>query len=209
MTERTGGTGRVALLLLVGAVLGMVLLSAARFAGLPHEHGVHHHANWAIFLDGRRLDLTANRYMEDVFQCTMDPTHQRPEDRVHMHESNHDVVHVHAAGVTWGHLLANLGFGVGDDYLEIEDALYRTDGERSLKFVLDGSPVRSIRNVAIGDRDRLLISFGPESVDEVVASQFPQVADDAARYNELPDPASCSGPAEPGFGDRLRRAVLW
>jgi hypothetical protein len=207
MVERNDRWGVVAGALILGAVIGVLLLSAARLVALPEHAHVHHHANWAVFIDGERLDLTDIRYMEDVFQCTMDPTHQRPEDRVHMHEGNHDVVHVHAAGVTWGHLLANLGFGIGSDYLHTDRARFETTPDRSLKFVLNGTPVRSISNLAIGDQHRLLISYGPESVEEVVATQFPLVASDAGRYNEIPDPATCSGAHEETFGERVRRAV--
>ena len=174
----TGARGGI--LLAIGIVLGVVLLTAVRFAGQPpHEH-VHYHANWAIFINGERLDLTDDRYMEDVFQCMADPSQQRPEDRVHMHENDHDHVHVHASGVTWGHLLANIGFGIGDDYLETDKGRFATNDTASLKFVLNGSQVRSIRNLPIRDLDRLLISYGPESVEQVTQSQFPAVKSTAA-----------------------------
>lgn len=197
------------MLFLVGVVAGVVLLSVLRLVGQPPEEHVHYHANWAVFVDGERLDLTGIRYMEDVFQCMADASQQRPEDRVHMHENDHDVVHVHASGATWGHLLANLGFGIGDDYLETERARYATEAERSLEFILNGSPVASIRNLPIGDQDRLLISYGPESAEEVMETQFPVVEESAAQYNTMPDPASCSGALEPTFGERLRRAVWY
>lgn len=191
-----------------GIVAGVALLGLARLAAMPREHqAVHYHANWAIVIDGERLDLSGTRYMEDVAACSADPSHVRPEDRVHMHENDHDAVHVHAAGVTWGHLLANLGFGIGDDYL-VTDGGVRLEGGpgRTIKFVLDGRQVPSIRNRPIRSEDRLLVSYGPETADEVIRTQFPQVASTAARLNTLPDPASCSGPAELTMGERLRRA---
>jgi hypothetical protein len=211
-TDRTGNEEieveslKYLLALLVGVVLGVVGIGAARYATLEEEHPVHYHANWAIFVDGNRLDLTAPRYMEDVYQCMLDPSQQNPEDRVHMHEGNHDVVHVHASGVTWGHLLANLGFGIGDDYLYTDTQRLENTSEKTLKFVLNGRPVATIANAQIGNQDRLLISYGPESVEEVIGTQFPQVASDANRYNEMPDPASCSGHVEMSTGERLRRA---
>jgi hypothetical protein len=203
------GPGYRTALFIAGVLVGVFLLGALRFAVQEPEHDVHYHANWAVFLDGERLDLSGRRYMEDVAQCTADPSHQRPEDRVHMHDGNQDVVHVHAGGATWGHLLANLGFGIGDDYLETDEALYRDGGGRSLKFVLNGSRTRSIRNLQIGDEDRLLISFGHETPEEVLEQQFPHVAADAGRYNRLPDPASCAGHHEPTLSQRLVRAFWY
>jgi hypothetical protein len=196
-----------AVVFLAGAFAGVLVLSGLRFATQEPEHVVHYHANWAVFVDGARLDLGAGRYMEDVFQCSLDPSHQRPEDRVHMHEGKQDIVHVHAAGVTWGHFLANLGFGVGEDYLDTDRGRLQNEGARTLKFVLNGRSVGSIRNLAIGDMDRLLISYGPESIEEVAGAQYARVSQDAAEYNHRPDPASCAGPVHAeGFGDRLRRA---
>ncbi len=205
MSTSTSGT-RLAITLIAGAVLGFLLIGATRFATQEHLHGVHYHANWAIFVNGERLDLTDTRYMEDILVCTADPSRQNPEERVHMHENNQDVVHVHASGVAWGHLMANLGFAFSDDYLYTDKARFENDSENTLKFVLNGMAVQSLNNRMIGDRDRLVISYGPESVDEVLEKQFPLVETSAARYNEMPDPASCSGAVEETMGDRLRRA---
>lgn len=209
MTRRRDGFARTVVLLLTGALAGVLLVGAVRFAGQTHEHPVHYHANWAVFVDGERLDLTGDRYMEDVMRCSADASHVAPEDRVHMHENDHDVVHVHAAGVTWGHLIANLGFNVGDDFLITDNGRYLSGEAGSLKFILNGAEVPSIHNRQIGDQDRLLISFGPEPAEEVVASQFSQVLANAGTFNTMPDPASCSGHEEMTFGQRLRRAVWY
>jgi len=201
-------SSRTILTFALGLVAGAAALGAARLAALPPaDDVVHYHANWAVMLNGERLDLSSDQYMEDVAGCRADPSHVMPQDRVHMHENDHDAVHVHAAGATWGHLLANLGFGIGDDYL-VTDGGARYDGgpAATLKFVLNGRQVPSIRNRLIESTDRLLISYGPEPVDEVIGTQFPRVASTAERLNSLPDPASCSGPVEETTGDRLRRA---
>lgn len=201
------GTGSAAALLAAGAVIGVIGFGAVRLAALPPEPHVHYHANWAVFVDGRRLDLRDERYMEDVAACKADAAKLQPEERVHLHNGDQDVVHVHAGGATWGHLLANLRFGVGDDYLLTDRGVrYAATPERTLKFIVDGQEVSSIRNLLIEDRDRLLISYGPETAEEVVRTQFPQVASTAAEHNTRPDPATCSGSDHEGFGDRLRRA---
>lgn len=201
------GAASLALLLALGMVVGVLALGLVRLAFLPPEPVVHHHANWAVFVDGARLDLSADRYMEDVVRCKADPTSVDPEDRVHMHNRNQDVVHVHDGGSTWGHFLANLGFGVGEDYLFTDTgARYVSGGGRTLKFILNGEEVPSIRNRVIGSEERLLVSYGSETAEEVARTQFPRVATDAGEHNLKPDPAGCAGPAEDTFADRLRRA---
>lgn len=203
----THGGGRAVGWLLGGAALGILAWGLIRLAALPEEHATHFHANFAIFVDGQRVDLSDRQYMEDVASCRTDAADVDPKDRVHLHNGIGDVAHVHDQAATWGHLLANLGFGVGDEYL-VTDAGQRhfSTPERSLKFVLNGQPVSSIRNREIVSEDRLLISFGREPAAEVARAQFPVVPANAGEYNMRPDPAGCSGAHQPGLAERLRRA---
>lgn len=202
-----GSGASFALGAVTGLLVGVVGFGLVRLAALPPAPVTHYHANWAIVLDGQRLDLSGDPYMEDVARCRMDASQVAPEDRVHMHNHDADVVHVHAPGVTWGHLFANLGMGIGDDYLVTDRGVrYASDSTHRLTFVLNGKPVPTIRNRAIASEDRLLVNYGPESAAEVAATRFSTVAATAGTFNRLPDPATCSGAAEPTFGDRLRRA---
>lgn len=201
---------RAALLVVGGALLGAATLAAARLVALPAPAVVHHHANWALVLDGERVDLTSARYMEDVAACRADPALVAPEERVHMHANDHDAVHVHAPGVTWGHFLANIGYALSATHLVTDAGRVVADSAgHTLKFVVNGEPVRTLHDRPVRSEDRVLISYGPETPDEVVRTQFPQVASTAARLNTLPDPATCSGAAAESFGDRLRRAVWY
>jgi hypothetical protein len=195
-------------LMMLGAVLGVIALGLARLSFLPdQEHSdTHYHANWAVFVRGERLDLSAQRYMEDVYRCKADPTRVDPEDRVHMHNGEHDVVHVHHAGVTWGHFLSNLGFSLGDSHLFTDTQRLESTNEETLKFVLNGQEVSSIHNLLIESEDRLLISFGRESATEVVETQFAHVAANAAEYNLLPDPGGCGSVEADEPPGALRRA---
>ena len=71
-----------------------------------------------------------------------------PTERAHLHGNNPDVAHVHHEGVTWGHVLANLGFGVREEYLVLDRGRMYTAGEgRTLKFVLNGQLQFSVQRV--------------------------------------------------------------
>lgn len=187
----------------LGLLAGIALLGLARFVFTPWYEPPHHHANWAVFVDGHRLDLSADRYMEGVGSCVT-PGRVDPTQRAHMHENVDEVVHVHDEGVTWGHFLRNLGFGLGDDYLITDDGRRLFEEEdRTLEFVVNGFLTDRIDNRLIESGDRVLISYGPESPEEVLESQFPRVADNAEEYNDRMDPASCAGTAERTIWDRL------
>lgn len=192
---------------IIGLAAGIVILGGARFAFSPWQEPPHYHANWAVFVDGERLDLSDDRYMEDTSVCVAGDDVQAAQ-RVHMHEGVDDVVHVHHTGVTWGHFLSVLGFGLGADYLITADGRRLFDGAdgRTIKFVVNGFVVPEIHNRVIQSGDRVLISYGPESTDRVLEEQFPRVASNAEEYNARYDPAGCSGAARPSLFDRLRRA---
>jgi hypothetical protein len=208
MTRSTTARGAGAFpLLLAGAVSGVLLFGVARLAFVPEHEHVHFHANFAMVVDGQRFDFSPPRYMQDVAACQADPARIAPEQRVHLHNSDPDVVHVHHAGVTWGHFLTNLGFGTGDGYLVTDDGTWhRTEGERTLRFVMNGHPVPDVHNRLIRPGDRLLISHGPEDAEEVVEQHFSQVASNAPAFDTLPDPAGCSGPQQQPWSDRIKQA---
>lgn len=191
---------------LLGVAVGILAFGLIRFAASPWPDPVHYHANWALFIDGERVDLSADRYMEDVDAC-VGGERLLPSQRVHMHEGIDHVVHVHDDGVTWGHFLTNLGFTLGHGTL-VTDTGRRLAVEegRNLTFVLNGFAVPNISNRLVESGDRLAISYGAETPEEVRGKQFPQVPDDAEEYNERQDPAGCAGRDEAGFFERLRRA---
>ena len=173
---------------------GVLFLGGLRLAAAPLNRTTHYHANWAIYVDGERLDLSGDRYMEEIGACSASAAGIRPEDRVHMHENNQDVVHVHHDGATWGHLMANLDMALGDEFLVAANGERFEAGDgRSLVFVLNGIPVPSVHNRVIASGDRLLVSWTSASPREVVEGEFPAVASNAPEYNEMMDPSSCSG----------------
>ncbi len=117
------------------------------------------------------------------------------------------MAHIHHEGVTWGHLLANLSFGLGQDYLVTDQGRVLVPGQgNTLKLILNGRPELSVHNQLIRSGDRLLVSYGPESEEEALRIQFPAVAASAEEFNQRPDPAGCSGAHEPTLWDRIRDA---
>lgn len=198
-----------------GAVSGLLLLGGIRLLTLPEPPSPevsHFHANYAVFVNGERLDLSAEKYMEDIATCRANADVVLPRERAHLHERIPDVVHVHDLGVTWGHFFANIGFALGDDFLVTDEGerIFSTP-DAPVTFVLNGQPSPPVSNELIVSLDRLLISFGPETVAEVIETQFSEVASTASIFNDShQDAGGCSSqPVEPETRwDRVKRA-LW
>lgn len=194
----------------VGVFAGVLLLAGFRFMTVSPPMVTHHHANWAVFVAGKRLDLSDDRFMEDVASCRTSPESIRPQDRIHLHDGDDDVVHVHHPASTWGQLLANLEMAAGPDYLVTPDgAKHFATGDSSMVFIRNGQRVYDLTNEAVRSLDRVVLSFGTESPDAVMSEHFSQVAENAAEHNEKADPGACMGSHEAEtFGSRLRRAFI-
>lgn len=186
-----------------GLLVGVVGLTAIRFALQP-SHEVHYHANFAVFIHGQREQFKGFQYYQEEASCSAKDT---PQSRVHMHDNNNHIVHVHDTRVTWADLFNNLGWVLGDHLVSDGIHAYQDGQGGKLSFVLNGKPTASIADEVIKSEDRLLISFGGEDQDGL-NQQFKQIESDAHQFNEQKDPAACKGPEDTGLWPRLERA-LW
>jgi hypothetical protein len=178
-----------------GILLGALALLAIRFATYSGPQQIHYHANFAVYINGQRETFTDPSYYTEITACTLGDKIQ-PEQRAHMHENINSLVHVHDDGTTWGQFFENLGWYVGPDFIQTrKGTLYKADGTSKLHIVLNGDDstgLGPITDQVIGDRDRLLVSFGDIS-DKQLQQQFKSVPNTAQHYDETKDPASCAG----------------
>ena len=106
---------------------------------------------------------------------------------------------------TWEQFFNNLGWSVGLNYIQTKDALYQDNGINTLHVMLNGqdlSGISQITNRVIGDRDKLLISYGDISSTDL-QTEYKVIPDTAKQHDEEKDPASCSGPSATTFHDRI------
>jgi hypothetical protein len=98
------------------------------------------------------------------------------------------------AASTWGDLFANIGWGIGTNYLSSGyDTLHITDSNHHLYYILNGSIVMNPTNTPVTSTDRLVVWYGTGSTEEEVLAKWDTLVDrDAIEYNEKSDPASCS-----------------
>lgn len=187
----------------VGLVLGaMVVLGIRIFTYKPIE-GVHYHANFAVYVDGQQEQFENPLLYEEISECSIS-TVMKPGERAHLHESIKDVVHVEDEAVTWGNFFQNIGWNVSNDYLDTSETLLVSNDTKKVSYIVNGESVEDISKKTIGDKDRLLVSYGDSTKDQL-NQQFATVASSAEKYNVTKDPASCSGGhTENSFKDRLK-----
>lgn len=190
------------LFLLLGLLIGVVGILLVRF--VTYDPGTtHYHANFGVYINGEREQFKGQQYYQEVKICDLKGT--SPQARTHMHDNKNSVVHVHDTAVTWGQFFENIGWMVGPDFIRTTDRLYVADDVNKLNIVLNGedlTDLTSISSQVIGNKDRLLLSYGPAN-PQTLDKQYQTIVADAASYNAKKDPAACGGDGVPTFSERL------
>lgn len=143
----------------------------------------HEHADFALFIRGAKFDFNTEQFI-----TAEDETPN--SNNVHIHDPRTSLVHVHTTLTTWDEFLTSIGFRLDDPSFPGVDGericMTLPDGQKlcntaaeKWKFIVNGVPVDGVANVNIGDLARVLISYGPETPEQVMASQWPQVTDQA------------------------------
>jgi hypothetical protein len=195
---------RPPVLLTLGILLGALLILGIRFITYKVD-SVHYHANFAVFINGSREKFQGQQYYTPVTACAVHED-MTPGKRVHMHENVYDAIHVHDYASTWGQFFTNLGWYMGPDFIQLPDGtMYKDDGTNHLNLMLNGQDYTGLGGLAnrvIENEDKLLVSFGEVSDDEL-QSEFKAITSSAHKFNSRQDPASCSGSEAVTWRDRL------
>jgi predicted lactoylglutathione lyase len=197
------------LLLLTGTVLGALGMLVVRFVTYMPAM-VHYHANFAVYLNGKRDDFKSPQYYQSVSICSSESGITTPEQRAHMHENVNSVIHVHDKATTYGQFFENLGWEIGPDFVETDDGtMYRTNDTAALHIIINGQDytgLGSISNMVIKDKSRLLVSYGALS-QATIDQEYKTVPNTAAQQDASTDPASCSGNEKISWKDRLHHLL--
>ncbi len=154
---------------------------------------VHEHADFAVFLNGKKFDFAGEKYQSNEG----DPFH----DYMHLHDSVGGIVHKHQTGVSLGEFFDSVGVRLDDKcFVDDKGKEFCTDLNKgmTLKFFVNGEENLDFEDYEFSDLDRILISYGP-IVDPAVEGQIASLGDDACIYSETcpergkPPTESCVG----------------
>jgi protocatechuate 3,4-dioxygenase beta subunit len=65
--------------------LTIVLTGFFTYIFTPRPYQAHHHANFAVYIDGEMQDFSSEMYMEETSRCNIS-TDVRAQDRIHLHD---------------------------------------------------------------------------------------------------------------------------
>ena len=107
------------------------------------------------------------RIFGDKFDFSV-PSYQIKSSWIHFEESDGTTIHRHASGITLGYLFETLNIGIDNQcYVFPDGRQFCTNEDYSLKYYINHQPVSDIRDHIFEDGDRILISFGSETPEQI------------------------------------------
>ena len=127
--------------------------------GAPNNAGrlgdEHEHASLLVRIFGDKFDFAV-------------PSYQIKNSWIHFEDSDRTTIHRHSTGVTLGFLFDSLNIGIDNKCFVFPDGRqFCTNEDYSLKYYINHQPVSDIREYVFEDGDRILISFGSETPEQV------------------------------------------
>lgn len=148
----------------------IIAISAYNFANLDQNTAVggppnagalgseHEHASILVKLHGDTFDFSG-------------PAYQIKNRYIHFEAQDGTTIHRHATGVTLGYLFETIGIGLDDECYTFQgtngDRVFCTNEDYSLKFYINHQPVSRLTDYVIQDGDRILISYGGETQEQI------------------------------------------
>jgi len=155
----------VGILGLIGLIVGYAsftfVTTPVGAPGSPPGAGMlgdeHEHASVLVRIFGDKFDFAATTY-------------QIKSSWIHFEESDGNTVHRHSSGVTLDYLFETLSIEIDEDcYIFTDGRQFCTNEDYSLKYFINGDSVNSINDYVVQDDDRILISYGGETEEQVIA----------------------------------------
>ena len=107
------------------------------------------------------------RIFGDKFDFAV-PSYQIKSSWIHFEDSDGTTIHRHSSGVTLGYLFDSMNIGIDNKCFVFPDGRqFCTNEDYSLKYYINHQPVSDIREYIFEDGDRILISFGSETPEQV------------------------------------------
>ena len=144
---------------IVGYSVYMFINMTETAPGGPENAGVlgseHSHAAILVKIFGDSFDFSA-------------PAYQIKSSWIHFEGRDGGTIHKHATGVTTGYLFETLALGLVDQCFVFQDGRsFCTNDDYSLNFFINDKQVSDIREYEIIEDDRILITYGAETPEEI------------------------------------------
>lgn len=138
-------------------------------SGIGPLRSTHQHADMKVYINGKAIDFSQKKY-------------QLASRFIHFEEGVGDVIHIHATGLTIGHLFKSLGGEISNDCMTIDKQTYCNEGDKTLKFYVNGQKSNEFSSHIIKDLNKYLISYGNDD-NAAIQKQLNSITNLAPKYS--------------------------
>ena len=200
------------ILIPLGIVIAVLLGTSYWMQSAENPDPNHTHADFAVWINGTKLDFSDERYMsappaETVSFIPKASAHGTENDGhvvpgreyLHLHDGNGSVVHRHKPGLTFGNFFDSIGLYMTDKCLMVDDFQYKKLDQQWLKdfnftrnicdngkfhwtMMVNGEVVPMNPKYEFQDLDKILLSYSAS--DTTAQEQYEELSDDACKYSK-------------------------
>ncbi len=123
-------------------------------SGIGQLKSTHMHADVKVYVGGKPVDFSQKKY-------------QLATSYIHFEEGIGEVIHVHATGLTLGHLFNSLGLGINSKCVSFENQNYCSDSGKKLRLYVNGKLNDEYGSYTLQDLDKILVSYGNDAQPEI------------------------------------------
>lgn len=174
----------LALGILIGALF--IALGIKSTISSSNKEEFHEHANIAVYLNDEILNLSDSKYMHFSACGFLDKEHEdeiqeSPIEKIHLHDNNGGVIHVHKEGLTYADFFEGINMELADTYfVDDEGVRYEDNSSKQLRFYLNGEEVQSVGTKEVRNLDKVLITYNDTSRStESINNELLRVPNDA------------------------------
>jgi hypothetical protein len=152
---------------------GFAKISSAGTAVNPDPN--HTHADFAVFIDGNRVDFAQEKYM------STDTAPKHPY--THVHDGNGNVIHRHKPGITIRDFFSSLKMTLTSECFTLDTGVQHcTDDKKRWRIFVNGQEAPVNPAFVFQDLDQILLTYGAN--DTAYKQQLRKLSDDACRYSK-------------------------
>ncbi len=139
-------------------------------ATMRYNTEVHVHADFAVYINGNKLDFTKTEYQSSV-------GHEKDE-HVHLHDGGGDIIHRHDEGVTLPKFFSSLGYTLTNDCFTTDASeQFCTNASSTLRLFVNEKEVEDIMTYIPQEEDKILLTYGETARD--LTPEFASITDDS------------------------------
>lgn len=128
----------------------------------------HIHADWKVYINGEQLEFFDKSHMERMRNNQPVSSFIHVDSGAPPPEKTGDILHMHATGIPLWVFFNSVGMDFNKDCVTLENKeKFCNNINKKLKFFVNGKQNNEFENYVFNDLDKILISYGDESEEEI------------------------------------------